>query len=311
MIYKFSDNYISELSEQGLSDLCSDIIKHSYFIQCTANGFNKIKEAIQKCGSMTQRELLTLYTGFKPTKEYQDFLTTIDLELLKPTQEQINVLVNLPSEALIENGMYEWNLYRYLPEIYKHDKDYKNIFNLIRRSIDKGYFIWGNAGGTGNFISYIEKKEEGLYRGMFRYKVFVNFDRDTNNNHTFDGNKNALFNFFCGKEYNHVTDEDIYTLDFDKYVWHSWYKRAIENYYPDELYNSKGVNTTVLPQNPNQRDYFHFSVKTVPGYEKKYMQDFPQKMSKSDFESTTKEFQIDNIKVSEMRLVLLKIAKII
>lgn len=261
-----------------------------------------------KHGSDTQRELLKLYRGFQPTAEYNTYLTTLDIESMNLTDSQFDALINKPSEILIENGMNEWNLYKYLPEIYKHDKEYANVFSLIRKNIDSGNLTWAHAGGCSLFVAYVKKAEDTTYHGMYRYKVFINFDRDTNNDTSFDGNKNALFKFLCDKDYTTIKDSDIYTLSFKKYVWHSWYKRAIENYFPNRLYVEAGVDISQLPSGQHERDYYKFSMK---GYSKDMISDFPSKVSKSDFEDTTKHFNINGKQISEMRLLLLKIAKII
>jgi len=313
MIISINKKYADSHSNSILSDQCSAIIRSHHFIVCDSDTYKKIVDAVEKNGSTTQKELFKAYRGFQPTEEQVKYLTTIDLDKLNITDNSFHGLIELPTEVLAENGMNEWNTYKTLSETYKHDRTYKNIFSLITKAINHNEVVSGHAGGWSSFVNYINHKNANEYIGMYKYKVFVIFDRDTNDNESFDGNKNGLFSFLCGKKANQITDGDIYTLSQTGYIWHCWYKRAIENYIPNHIYEDQRVDVSSIPSTYPERDYFNFTrfEKEHHGYNKDMMKDFSAKMSKSDYEEHIKTFFIDGKDVSEMQLLLLKIAKVI
>lgn len=167
-----------------------------------------------------------------------------------------------------------------------------------------------NAGGFGNIISVFDLKNSGEYYHLYKMKCCVIFDRDTDDDTRFDDNKNRLFERFCdGKNNNTVTDSDIYKIPGEgEYMWHMWYKRAIENYFPANQYADLGVDVTEAQT--ADYSYYHFE-DGKNGYDKTMMARIGRGMSCSDFENNTKKFQVDGFPMSEMLILLHKIAKII
>ena len=155
--------------------------------------------------------------------------------------------------------------------------------------------------------------------GVFAMKHVIVFDRDTESATKYDPNQNTLLNRLCGKKSDQVTEQDVYTLDQHPYIWHVWYKRAIENYFTDEQYKKCGVdmrNFQYLSSDMAKRDYYDLGteLKSV-GYHKSQMTQIAISMTREDFERGLHTFDIEiggeTCKVSELQLLLLKIARII
>ena len=157
----------------------------------------------------------------------------------------------------------------------------------------------------------IEQQEQGPYENVFSEKSCIVFDRDTDDDVSFDSNKNALFQLFCNKKSDSVTDQDIYTLNQNPYHWHMWYKREIENYLTNDHYEENGVDVSGFPTELKQRDYFKIS-ESVPGYHKSKLSVIAEKMSRADYESLgLRFFTVNGLQISELQLFLLKLVKII
>ena len=149
---------------------------------------------------------------------------------------------------------------------------------------------------------------------MYRHKVCVVFDRDTNNSDDIDKTKKAVFSALCnGIDINQVNNDLIYRLDYeDEYVWHMWYKRAIENYFPKDQYESLGVDVSSFDdQLPYDYQKFDEKKDYPKGYKKNMMKDIAKEMTHQYFEENTHHFNITGEDMSEIQLLLLKIAKIV
>ena len=135
----------------------------------------------------------------------------------------------------------------------------------------------------------------------------------------------TIFRFLCSKEAAQVVDSDIYKLDFGNgYVWHSWYKRAIENYFPKIEYGKLGLDMTDYPDDDSY-NYVKFPIeetvqwkrkhKTKPDkqriYQKNMMKDIGVSMTLKDYEKNLKSFDIQGIQLSELQLFLFKLAEIV
>lgn len=306
MIVNIDHNYACSATEHILSDQCAMIISNGHYINCTPETRNVITKAINTHGSASQKQLFRLYKGFDITEELRKYLTTIDINhyhtVLKP-------LLESPSEVLIENSMYEWEVYKFLPDVYKHDPQFKNIFALISRAIKDRRLTYLHGGGHTQYGQIIEQKDHELYKGVYKMKCCAIFDRDTDDETYYDTNKNHHFKFFCKKDSQTISDNDIYSLNqTDGWIWHMWYKRAIENYFPKERYEKLSVSI----DEDEISDYVNVGKKYTPkGYSKEMVPQLAKEMSRTMYESGLKHFIVNGIDMSEMQLLLLKFAKIV
>lgn len=247
---------------------------------------------------------------FSHEKSIRSYITTINFA--DYNREQRKCLLIKPSEILLENAAYEWGIYCNLVDYYVKGTKYKNVMNYLKRAIKLDMIEPAHLGGIYHLPTELSLKEH-KYKNMYRHKACVVFDRDTTNNHDIDSNKKEVFASLCnGIEFNKVDNALVYRLNYNsEYVWHMWYKRAIENYFPKEKYESSGVDmSTFDDQLPY--DYLKFDEKnhSPKNYTKKKLKDIANGLSYDYFESHTQHFDINGEDMSEIMLLLLKIAKI-
>lgn len=306
MIVNIDYDYVRGISGQRLSDQCSMIISNGHYIDCDGVTRETISNAINGFGSKTQKDMFRCYKGFDITQEFRMYLTTIDV---KEFALSLEPLLQEPSELLVENSVYEWEVYKYLPEVYKHDPQFKNLFALLSKSISDKRLTCLHGGGHTQYGQIIEQKNRERYRGVYKWKCCAIFDRDTEDDASFDIQKNHHFVFFCGKNYDAVSMDDVYSLSQrDGWIWHMWYKRAIENYFPKERYEELGIPVG----DDGISDYTNIgSDYKSCGYKKDLLPKLAKGMSRTMYEQNLKRFVVNGVGMSEMQLLLLKIVKIV
>lgn len=241
------------------------------------------------------------------TQECRLYLMTIDLSAYS---QDLQKLIELPSELLVENALFEWDFYKLLPEIYKHDPQFKNMFSLLSKAIKHHRIVPLHGGGFNQYNLLLQQKNSSSYANVFQKKCCAIFDRDTDDALTFSTKKNSLFQFLCGKQAEQMNDSDVYTLKQPGgWTWHMWYKRAIENYFPEEKYTELGVNVDEAVHSPYKYDYFNIG--KIHGYKKSMVPDLSHRMSRADFEKVVKHFIVDGVQMSEIQLLLLKFVKLV
>lgn len=307
MIVSISYDYTESVSQQTLSDNCALIMSYGHFISCDGKTRAVICNAVKNCGSKTQYDLMLRYKGFDITQEYRLYLTQIDLSTYS---HDLQKLIVQPSEVLIENAPYEWELYKLLPEIYKHDAQFKNMYSLLSNAIKRDRIVSFHGGGFNQYPLLLQQKNTSSYANVYKIKCCAIFDRDTDNAVTFSPRKNSLFKFLCGKDVGQMSDADVYTLtQACGWTWHMWYKRAVENYFPEEKYSDLGVNVGAAVQSAGGYDYFNIG--NINGYHKNMVPDLARGMSRTDFERTAKRFNVGGVQMSEIQLLLLKFVKLV
>ena len=90
-----------------------------------------------------------------------------------------------------------------------------------------------------------------------------------------------------------------------------WYKRSIENYFPNEAYISAGMDPSLITESGIQRDYVKITSSNISGYDKDKLQLLTCAMSRQQFEDNLKQFNINGENLSEFQLFLLKLVRII
>lgn len=311
MIFKFDSSFIETMTEQELSDICSLMIDKKQYMDCNESVRTSIRQAIENHGSSTQKELFYKYKGFDITNELRNYLRTIILDNTTLTLKELKLLLSQPSRLLVENGPYEWGIYQSMMGTYKNDRKFKNLFQLLEKAKHEQRITEFHAGGYTTFPSIIEHQNRTNYENIAQYKFCAVFDRDTENERTYDRQKNALFRFFCQKDYTSIAETDIYTLIQTGYIWHMWYKRTIENYFPNQQYEKSDINTSKFPAAPLDRDYFKIDSNTADGYNKEKLPSLAEGMNRNDYETGLKQFIINGNDISEIQLFLLKLVKII
>lgn len=314
MIVKIERDFLN-CPEQELKDrfieLCN-IAEAGHYLDVDNNIEGDFVESLVKCAGPTYCGFIAeAMQKFSSEKSLRSYLATVKFS--DYTREQRKCLLQKPSQLLMENSAYEWEIYRSLVDYYAKGKKYKNVIYYLQWSITKGIIEPAHLGGIYQLPAELSLKE-GIYKNLYRHKVCVVFDRDTNKVDDIDKNKKAVFSSLCnGIDITQVNNDLIYRLDYnEEYVWHMWYKRAIENYFPKEQYASKGVDITsfndLLPY-----DYQKFDEKKnyPKGYKKSMMGEISKGMSCKYFEESTKSFTIRGEEMSEIMLLLLKIAKIV
>lgn len=307
MIFKISTQFIESVREEQLSDICCEMICKRQYISCDSTVWESIKKAIKRHGSTSQKDLLSQYKGFDIPQEIQKYFTTIDVDLLP--YSALEKMLTQPSRLLIENSCNEWGVYKNIMGTYKHDRKYKNLFTALEQAKKENRISSLHGGGYTTFVGLIRENEKGDYANVFKYKVCIIFDRDTDDASSYDVRKNGLFNFLCSKSSTEITDNDIYSLNQNGYIWHMWYKRTVENYFPNKCFQRLGMNTTVIPTNQSERDFYNFG--NAPGYNKNQLSLLPQGMERMDYETGLKKFVVNGESMTELQLLLLKFIKII
>lgn len=285
------------------------VMEHGHYIDAARDVITNLESLIEQYSTPAMDELFKANIEMlSPTDDMKEWLTTINLADYDKLQRR--VLLFKPAELLVENAPNEWNVYKRIIEAYANDRRFKKYIAIMKQKIAGFNLVPENAGGAGNIISVFDLKNSGEYYHLYKMKCCVVFDRDTDDETHYDSNKNRLFERFCdGKNNTTVTDDDIYRVPGEgDYMWHMWYKRAIENYFPANQYTDLGVDVTEALV--TDYSYYHFE-DGKNGYDKTMMARIGTGMSCSDFEDNTKKFQVDGFPMSEMLILLHKIAKII
>lgn len=317
MIVKVDGGYLAE--NEDIIDhvrLLVTLLENLHFVDVSDDDFPQLEAMMEKYAGKMGNEL------FKGSRELlscsdrvKDHITSINLSELTPAD--IVTLLLKPSELLVENSTNEWPVYMRIIKKYQKDQTFGGVIKYIWRRTGQHHLVPANAGGINNIPAIIELKDNGEYRGNYRKKVCVIFDRDTDDDQHYSANNNRLFELFAGEGKNstNVTTDDIYKLNFTEgYIWHMWYKRAIENYFPAEKYAELGMNTENLPEEQEAYDYYHFKEPKpiVEGcFRKTMVKELGGGMGIQDYRNSTKSFEIDGGRYDEMLLLMLKIAKIV
>ena len=90
-----------------------------------------------------------------------------------------------------------------------------------------------------------------------------------------------------------------------------WYKRSIENYFPNEAYVAANMDPSSIKETGKQRDYVKITKYNISGYDKNKLQSLTLTMSRKQYEDNLKHFYFNDEELSELQLFLLKLVRII
>lgn len=314
MIVHIDDSFLDSVDDKPIDDIFTicRILENCHYITVSNDVLEALNFLVEEHVNPGLKSIYYAARNYiNPPKKLQRYLTKVEWSRIDERTKR--VLFFKPSELLVENAPYEWNTYKKIISEYIQDDEYGDIFAYIHQMIQINGLVPSNAGGIQTIPSMIELKDNGEYQGLFRLKSCTIMDRDTEDNSGFSQNNNRLFVFFAGKTYDQVVDEDVYKLDFGKsYIWHVWYKRAIENYFPIEEYEKLGVDMSEA-RSCADYDYFkHITKGKRQGlYDKKMMIDIGKSATYESLTSRLRTFTVNEKDYNEMQLLLLKIAKIV
>lgn len=329
MIVFVDKKFITRSEDDKLKDVCEfiSILVRGHYIEMDSLVKNEVDKIVENRLLNHQKSLYEEAEEYlKPTKMMKRSLQT--LNFYDFASEKRKLLLLTPSELLIENAPNEWPVYDRMSIVYKDDRSYTSVFSYVERAIHVNKMLIGvHCGGKGEIPKMINYKNQYEFEGLYNHKVCILFDRDTDNCNSYATDNNPIFKFLCKKEAAHVVESDIYKLDFGNgYVWHSWYKRAIENYFPKSEYGKLGVDMTDYPDDDSY-DYVKFPIEETTQwkknhhktksdkqrkiYQKNMLANIGVSMTMKDYEKNLKSFDIQGMQLSELQLFLLKLAKIV
>lgn len=309
MIFLIDSTFVQQTAAYDLARLVKGIMAHHHFISCEGEGnsmqaiVDKVKEEL---GKTELQQLLNAFQLFSPTQMLKNYLTVIECHHYP--MKSLLLMVEKPSRILIENELYEWPVYCYIMDAYKNDPIFKNLFKLLHQAERNRYLLSSHAGGKTQMGQLADEQDKREYRQVARFKWGVLFDRDSNDEHSFASQSNALFRFFWkGKEAGTMTNADVYDLKPTPsgYWVHVWYKREIENYFPDSQIQKCHLSIPSTFADSTSRNY------TKLNLPKDALPNLPKGMNRKDFEATAEKFIVDGKLISEFQLLLLKWVKLI
>lgn len=315
MIFKIDDNIFAQNNPPQIAELLSVIIKHNHYIDCATPRVNeKIIWTINAHGSTYDKELLLLYRRFSIDDYHRNLLTTVDANDF--SYAQLEILAGKEAVLLPENT-FEWMVYKHIIKSYIHNPNVSEVAKTLEEAIDKKLFIAKQIGGNGQVRAQVAHLAATEYDGAtMPLKCCVIIDRDVPSDYDASGNWNmpprleSTFVFLSGKRSSAIVQRDIYSVEQPIFHWHMWYKRAIENYFPDRAFLNIGCNwkstVTVL-----DRDYQLIDRTTMAHYDKHDIGHLTEVMGWRDYNSNLKQFPHNGIMYTELELLLFKLCKII
>jgi len=312
MILRIDKDFMAKFADNDIAELCYYVAAYGHFFDTEADiKISLVEKVGAYCGANQRKVFKDAYFRCTHlTSEHRQFLTTIDGK--RYDYKTLKSILTSPGRLLCENMMYESPVYKNMIGAYKHDRDFGNMFILLEKAKNNGWLRFANGGGYGGFKGYLEDMDKGEYKNIAKLKFCTLIDRDTDTG-ALPANRKNLFAFLSGgKDETTLQDTDIYTLDFGSYIWHIWYKRAIENYFPDRQYMRIGCDPSVVWNSPiADRNCKKANTAGQGAFSKNKLSDLAIGMSRDDYEEGLQHFIVDGKGMSELQLFLLKLVKII
>ncbi len=313
MIFEIDQEFINRCPRPRLSDITCACARNGHYIKCDRNSRSIIKSAISEHASTTEKELFKAHrTMFDISGNKYRFLRVLHIDADYHPNSFL-YLAAAKARLILENANHEWTVYKYFIDQYSNHTFLGDCLSLLRQAKERHRIKAIHAGGYGEMLKIADHDPiKHRDRNLRLYKTCIVFDRDTDNEHSFDGNKNGLFTRLANKKAELLTDRDIYNLEFSSPMWHMWHKRAIENYFPIIQYKKLGCDTSQLEALDNyERDYIKIESSSVPKYDKTDLPKLLSGLDRTTIEKNLKKFTIDGHEYSEIEIFLLKLVKII
>lgn len=318
MIFDLSHKFVCNTDNQILSDLISSISEHGHYILVSYTDLETIMEdALEQYASATQKGCVADATCWDFDKHLQSVLETIDAASY--SIDQLKVLASADPILVLENE-YEMDVYRQIIDEYSHNAigGIKSTAKILKDRINIDSCI--PAGGYAGVRPILTRHNAGRYSGLLNKKSVTIIDRDTDSFEKIPERKD-VFQFLQESDAS-ISNNDIYTLDQPLYRWHMWAKREIENYLTNECFSAENCDTTALPtehayhkisDHPaiEEKDLKSSLFVFVQGYKKANLANIAKRMTYQDWEASAPRFNVNGKDISEIELLLLKIAKIV
>lgn len=309
MIFNLSDRFIQTISEEDLSDLVVKIMWGNHFLIISGTAEIRLIDAVVKHAGTSDCSLFEKYIlqGINPTVEIKTYLTTVtDSDF---SYDLLKELAIRPAVLLMEN-LREWAVYQRMIDVYQSDPQFSNLFKLLwTRANNYSLFEPRQSGGCSDMFHMLSSLSHLGYSKIAKNKICIVLDRDTNSATKFNSSNSKLYNKLSGKKFQALTNGDIYTLRQPKFIWHIWYRREIENYFPDLAFTGIG-KVRKAGKGPFEKDHYA-QVEDYYSYKKNDLERLPSQMTRNMFEQGLTFFSDEGITMSELELFLLKLVKII
>ena len=241
MIFQIDQTFYDRFSPEYRAQLYSDIILHGHYVDCNYGLRVKFYDDINRHGSTLQKNMKEKDPSLNISTTLKNYLTTLNVNNLDI--HQLETLINKPALLLLENEVNEKPVYIDIIQKYaKKDPYFKSLFLKLEDSLNNEDFCFVQAGGCSQIVPLFQSFDRGNYHGTAKFKISFLVDRDTDSDHFFDKDKNPIFLFTCAKDSNSIVDSDIYVLNQINYIWHMWYFREIENYFPPRQYENNNLD---------------------------------------------------------------------
>lgn len=233
------------------------------------------------------------------------------------------------SIVLVENGINDWTFLDSLSKKYSNHKIRGSIYELVKKAIKKDYLESIHCGGTGEIKKITEKWIHGRYKDIHKWKLLAVFDSDKTDKDSDTPNRHLLKYF---KKLDYIQDpikpEYYLCEENDLMPWHILYKRKLENYVPISVIIKHATqmteqNKTDLEKKSfDELDFIEYGLGNINMNESAIKENFP-KMFTFDFSYRDLENRCSHHlakytlpdgsmeEISEIEIILLKIAKII
>jgi len=308
MIFQIDQTFYNKVNAPVRAQLYCDIITHGHYVDCHPKLRDQFYNDIATHGSTIQKNMMQKDPSLNLSTMFMQYLTPIDVNSF--SLEQLQVMIKKPALLMVENEANERDVFTDIIHKYaKKDRNFKSLFAKLEESLENEDFDFDQAGGCTQLVSLYQSHDKGKYHHTANWKICILADRDTNSpTAIMDDNKKGFLAFTCGKDVNTVTDADIYNLNQNPVIWHIWYFREIENYFPDKQF--KAIKLDPNKAKDKNPDWHYRNLGTIPGYDKKNLSKLTNGMSYDDYEDGLQHFSSEGGK-SEMQLFLLKLVRII
>jgi hypothetical protein len=313
-------------------------ISEVFFNEQNQYAFNKNNIAKKYLGEIQRIELEIYITNIprRPiTSLHRQHLTSftigVDSSLGEVHPNDAYQIISERSKVIVENEINDWNFIKGICQKYSSGKiKRRSIYQLVEYAIKSETLESHHSGGTGEIVKISEKRiNSNRYKNIFRYKLMTVFDSDKSSpNAPIKYNKNII-EFLKQRDITVIKPTDYQYEHTDRFIWHILYKRKIENYVPLNILfqNITSINEQQKSDLSNKSDdeldfieygngegQFNIGIR-----EKKIKEQFPEiflsAFSYQDLEKRCKHHKVylpeANEEVSEIEIILLKIAKII
>lgn len=211
--------------------------------------------------------------------------------------KQLFAIVNEPSYVILENSLYDWSAICRWVEIYKTERNYKNLNESLHRAIiENNLRTYHAGGGNGSIVNQIETIK-GLYLNQAYRKITTIYDSDKK----------------CKDDSeNHNKSLNKYLKDFG-FIGHELHKREIENYFSIDTMRAAGLineNADIPNFTPEEYDFVDIENATFTKYKKRFLPNLAKQLYRDSLKQRVAHHRISD-SVDEIQFIIFLLAKYI